>query len=541
MFAYVLGVAALIPLLYYAYFRLSCPQSLKPFPEVSVFEFIKRIHQNQPTDKRVKFVSDTADEEGLARFFIAGTWCLVVTNPWYIRKVLSDIDTFPKQKFQDVSKHSLAAKFLGNQVVSENGLDWKRHRRVVAPAFHNFQPYVDVFGHSAAEFADIARTENRNKNGGELDVSTLLSRMTIDIICKAGFSYNLDALKNPESNTWLKHYNTFMQEIFNPIYFIFPILEKLNFGQRKEKLVGANDGLNDIFFQMIDKRRQEMNHLKEQIQEGDVAKTAEPIKDLLALMIQAGDNAESVDEGHGGPSASLSPEEIRNNLMIFFIAGHETTANSLASTLYFLAVHPEIQEIARSECNNAMAGKPTNATATFEEQKKMVYLNGVIKESLRLNSPVSQLGLRIVKKPEGVMLGSHHLPYGTFIQLNMYAMHHNPDVWNDPAKFDPTRFLEKSDAKAPEDGSWTSEFREKTGGHMSEAERICWQPFGAGPRACLGMNFSLIEQRVFLSHILRQFRVKLPANSKHANGIINAGQAIIKPCEMKIVFEELKC
>lgn len=94
-----------------------------------------------------------------------------------------------------------------------------------------------------------------------------------------------------------------------------------NFGHRKEVLLEAYAGMNDKFFEMIDKRRQEIKLLKEQKHSGDEFNSAQPSKDLLSLMIEASDDAESADEGHAGSKSSLSTEELRDNLFLFFVAG----------------------------------------------------------------------------------------------------------------------------------------------------------------------------------------------------------------------------
>jgi cytochrome P450 len=182
----------------------------------------------------------------------------------------------------------------------------------------------------------------------------------------------------------------------------------------------------------------------------------------------------------------LSMKEVRANLGIFFIAGHETSATSVAAALWYLARYPEIQDKAYEEVVR-VCGK--TESPTYEGQKELEYLTQVIYEGNRLTPPVSGLPGRITT--EATELGELRLPKGAVVTVSIEALHTLEREWPDPLEFNPDRF--KSDA------------------HRNP---FSWQPFGAGPRACLGRNFSVLEQRVVLAKILQAFRLCLPAGAK---------------------------
>lgn len=174
--------------------------------------------------------------------------------------------------------------------------------------------------------------------------------------------------------------------------------------------------------------------------------------------------------------------------------GHETTASATASTLYYLAAHPEIQERARAEVISVLGDDPEDVLPTQEQLRQMPYLNNCIKEAMRINPPTSGNLPRLCARD--TYLGNHFIPKGATLAMELYSLHHLPKYWKDPSTYNPDRF--------------------------NEIDNNLWMPFGYGPRACIGMNFSLAEQRVIQAMMLRKFTWKLAPNSEHADGLKNA-------------------
>ncbi|CAO3639580.1 unnamed protein product [Cunninghamella echinulata] len=131
--------------------------------------------------------------------------------------------------------------------------------------------------------------------------------------------------------------------------------------------------------------------------------------------------------------------------------------------------------------------------------------------------PVTQTTPRITK--EGTVLSGTFIPKNTPIVVNMLGLHSNENVWKDPYTFNPDRFCPNGEAE-----------QKNRDGHT-------WAPFASGPRQCIGMNFSLAEQRVMLSSILRKYELHLPENTIHKDELITNNSGVLKPIDLKIVFK----
>ncbi|KAI8889920.1 cytochrome P450, partial [Backusella circina FSU 941] len=152
-----------------------------------------------------------------------------------------------------------------------------------------------------------------------------------------------------------------------------------------------------------------------------------------------------------------------------------------------------IQEKAREEVIRTLGDSYEDVVPSAEQAKGMKYINMVIKETLRRHPPAYHMTGRLCQ--EDLNLAGNFIPKGVEVAVDIYNLHHNPTVWKDPYVFDPERF-------AP-------------GGEADNQKGIAWVPFSNGSRQCIGMNFSLAEQRVVLSMMLRKYNWSLPAHSPH--------------------------
>ena len=198
-------------------------------------------------------------------------------------------------------------------------------------------------------------------------------------------------------------------------------------------------------------------------------------KDLLELMMTAND--ETTVEG----VSRLTDDEVVAQSLVFLLAGHETTSNTLSFALYHLAVNPDVQDKLRSEIKEAVE---TNARkkSLYEIAHNIEYLDCVIKEAQRLNPSAPFTNRECV---EDYDLNGINITKGTEVQIPIYALHHDPDVWEDPEKFDPERFR---------------------GPAKDTQHAFQFLPFGAGPRNCIGMRFALMEIKVALVKILIKYK-----------------------------------
>jgi cytochrome P450 len=194
----------------------------------------------------------------------------------------------------------------------------------------------------------------------------------------------------------------------------------------------------------------------------------EQTEDLLSLLQTArGENGESLD-----------PTEVRNQVLIFLVAGHETTATSLGFTLHLLATHPEVQTRARAEVDAVLGDRTPEAT----DMDALPYLTMVSKEAMRLYPAASVISRRSAAECE---IDGHRMPAGSDILIAPWVTHRNPDLWPDPDRFDPERFTPQQEA---------------------DRHRYAWFPFGGGPRACIGQHLAMLESVLTLATLLSHFQ-----------------------------------
>ncbi|KAK9693795.1 hypothetical protein K7432_013712 [Basidiobolus ranarum] len=320
--------------------------------------------------------------------------------------------------------------------------------------------------------------------------------MTLDMLGQGLFEYDFKALRHHDGQGF-KLYKELMKGLSDPTVAFFPILTKFPIPKIKRLMAHVED-FNTLLYSILEDKRREY---REKLANDTFNERS---ADLLTLMIKA-----TYEDQH------LTDDELRSNLLVFFIAGHDTTANSLSSILCYLALYPKYQEKAREEVRSVLGDDP-RVYPTFEQQaKELPFINAIIKEAMRLAPPVPSLSIRENTKP--VEFRGKLFPTGTKFAPHVYSMQRSKSYWSDPEVFKPERFL-----------------------HEDKLTPNSWLAFGNGSRQCIGMNFSLMEQRVSLSMLLRRYSWSLPKDSIHTNGILKISSgALLAPKTSELRFEHL--
>ncbi|MGW5075059.1 cytochrome P450 [Rhodococcus sp. NPDC004095] len=201
------------------------------------------------------------------------------------------------------------------------------------------------------------------------------------------------------------------------------------------------------------------------------AKRATATPDLFSVLCHAQD-----EEGH-----TFTDEDVVNHMIFVLMAAHDTSTITLTTMAYYMARHPEWQEKAREQSRNL---PPEISYDTLDE---FTVLDRIMKESLRLNSPVPGLPRRAIKDTE---ICGHHIPEGTYVSAIGMVNHHNPALWNDPERFDPDRF--------------TKERAE------DKVHRYAWMPFGGGVHKCIGLYFAQMEIKTIMHNMLLRYEWSVP-------------------------------
>ncbi|ELU08150.1 hypothetical protein CAPTEDRAFT_208871 [Capitella teleta] len=198
--------------------------------------------------------------------------------------------------------------------------------------------------------------------------------------------------------------------------------------------------------------------------------------------------SESSDLDRVPLSQALDTDEVLAQGLAFLFSGHSTVTDSLTCTLYLLATHADVQEKVVDELT-IMTGNA--AKVEYETLQELSYLQGVIDESLRLYSPTLRVE-RVCSKD--TVINGLHIPSKTTIVIPIQAIHLDPDLWPDPQTFNPKRFSSEERAKR---------------------DPYCWQPFGMGPRSCIGVRLALMQMKMALVHVLSKFKVSPCAATVH--------------------------
>ncbi|MGH3773030.1 MAG: cytochrome P450 [Pseudonocardiaceae bacterium] len=323
----------------------------------------------------------------------------------------------------------------------------RRQRRLAQPAFHptRLPGYARVMTKHAAEVTGSWR------DGQVLDLIPEMMTLTIRIAVETMFS---DALPAALLGAVLDDVNIVVAGVYTRM-FIPPPLGKLPLvGNRRYDRALLR--LRGIIGRVITERRA----------------SGADCGDLLSMLLTAGDPA----DGQG-----LSDTEITDQVLTFFLAGSETTADTVAWAVHLLARHPEVEHRLHAEVDAVLAGAPANV----EDLPKLELTGRVVTETLRLYPP-GWIFTRITTTK--TQLGEHLIPAGSVLVYSPYLLHHRPDLYPDPDRFDPDRWADGPTAQLP---------------------REAFMPFGGGARKCLGDTFAVTEATLVLATLAARWRLRL--------------------------------
>ncbi|NWV43453.1 CP46A hydroxylase, partial [Grantiella picta] len=346
-------------------------------------------------------------------------------------------------------------RFLGNGLVTVcNHEHWRKQRRIMDPAFSRsyLVGLMETFNEKAEELME--KLEEKADGKTEFSMLSMMGRVTMDIIGKVAFGLELNALSDDQ--TPLPNAVTKIMEGVNATR--IPLIRYM---PGKQKLVKeAREGvrlLRRVGKECIERRR-------EAIQNGK-----EATLDIFTQILKGDALEETRDD-----------ENILDNFITFFVAGHETSANQMTFTVMALGQHPEILERAQAEVDEVLGAK---RDVDYEDLGKLTYLSQVLKESLRLYPPVSGTLRRLEKEHT---INGIRIPADTTIFLSTYIMGRMEKFFKDPLTFDPDRF--SKDAPKP---------------------YYCYFPFSLGPRSCIGQVFAQMEVKVVMAKLLQRFEFQL--------------------------------
>lgn len=415
-----------------------------PEEPLSLFEFLRVLRDNSLSTYR----SDVhAEDIAERRFFWKRTF--FVNQPDAIKHIL--VDNATNYHKTEITRRLLEPG-LGRGLLTSEDETWRRHRRTMAPAFdhRSILSYAPIMTETAeklaAEWRDLA-------DGAEVDVANAMMRATLTIISRTMFSSDSDEIVDViERNAG--RYQAEIRPGLSDMLELPMWLSRLIDGKRSGAAFSE-------FHRIIDRLMGAREH----------AGATQP-KDLLARLIAARDA-----ETGGG----MTTQEVRNEVITIFMAGHETTALALTWTWYLLSQHPAVEAKLHAELDRVLGGRPPR----HADLAALPFTRMVIDESMRLYPPAHTLSRTAMAKD--VVLG-RPIPKGSTILIVPWLLHRNPGLWDRPERFEPERF-------APE--------------RARSRHRFAYLPFGAGPRICIGAAFALAEACLILATLAQHYRLAL--------------------------------
>ncbi|CAG8744185.1 39438_t:CDS:10, partial [Gigaspora margarita] len=353
------------------------------------------------------------EKDGVVKRHQFGRWIFMITDPVIAKNILLQTDVYPKVKMEEFLPNSSFAEYLGTNVAFSSGDVWKRHRYIYISFFFA----VAKADKTALKMMDILETIDKKP----IEIKSLMQRFTLDVLGKVAFGFDFNNLDNPD-NVYVKAYNDVQKIIMDPISILFRTERIPVIRQKNLKKV---DKLSNLFKEIIKEKHKALAAGKSR-------------GDLLELMLNANENQDN---------QMLSDTELRHNMAVFMLAGHDTTSNALSTLLYVLSTHKDVQENAREEVLRVLGD---NLIPSTEQHKSLKYLNMVIYENLRMYPPASTLIFR--ELTEDLKFKDFVIPAGSLLELFIYGIHHSSKLWDKPEEFLPERF-EKENANS-ENYSW---------------------------------------------------------------------------------------
>jgi cytochrome P450 len=342
--------------------------------------------------------------------------------------------------------------FAGNGLLTSDGALWRQQRRLIQPAFHHrhVATYADLMVSRA-----LALTEGW-RDGQVVQINAEMMRLTLAVVVKSLFGAELTQEEQGIGRLMTAVLDASNQRLNSAVQIPAWVPTRRNLRERR-----ALATLDAMLHDMIQTRRA----------------SGEEKPDLLSTLLTA------VDEDSG---ARMSDQQLRDEMMTLFLAGHETTATALTWTWYLLARHPKVEARLEDELHRVLGGR----TPTAADLPSLPYCEMVVREAMRLYPPAPGF----TREPiEDVMIGGYEVPKGSLVTVATYALHRDPRFFDDPERFDPERFAPGWEERIP---------------------RYAYLPFGGGPRICIGNGFAMTEARLILATIAERCRLTLEGNQE---------------------------
>jgi len=349
-------------------------------------------------------------------------------------------------------------RFIGEGLLIARGKKHTDQRKLMAPGFRprSLSNLIDLMDHEIDNYFD--ELDTRITDSVPITIDDEMRNLTFRVMSKANYGDDMDQIA-------IQKFSKRFQEIQSLLVKLarLPSLLKFYNATGKTKYYDDIAKENDqVLLDIISRRREE-----------------DPKDDLLGMLMAS--KYENSEDG-------MSNQQLKDESLVLFVAGHETASNILSWIFYILSKHPETIQRIKSEFESLLEGQ----VPTFGDLMKMEFLGQVIDECLRMYPP-SWITSRIAKEDDEI--NGFFIPKGSRVIPFIYGLHHNKKLWENPDQFNPKRFSKEARMKR---------------------HNFAHMPFGAGPRMCIGRNFAMMEMKMIVIKLLKRYDFSLVPNQKIA-------------------------
>jgi cytochrome P450 len=433
--------------------------SIKGYPIVGVLPLLSPSHPNvvKANGEALFMVQEEFIKQHgtIYKENVMGQWWVVLSSQTGLKHVYHDNVENYMDKPKEIKR--LFVKLAPTNMFSSVGETWKKHRRIVQPAFtaKELRRLVPVVAESCYYFAESF------EEGTSTDAVVNVKNLTLDAIGRAGFGIDFGVWTGKQHiisvylSTILGMIN---DSIIAPWKWLNPFYIR--------KFSSSSKGLKQELLSLV-QRRKEKGLLENRV-------------DIMSALMRSQENE---DEG-----MRLSDEEISDESILFVGAGHETTAAALSWAIFLLSQHQDVQDLLREEAQRVLPEKATDIT--LDHVKELEIADSIFKETLRLYPPAG-ISSRVAQKDD--VIDGWEIPKGTVVVTNFYSVARDPEVWLNPNQFNPMRW--------------------KT----ANPDLFRYMPFSRGPRMCIGNHFATIEAKLALATFAKRWKWEYTGTEIHSN------------------------
>ncbi|MEH3054810.1 MAG: cytochrome P450 [Patulibacter minatonensis] len=439
---------------------------------------VARFLRYLPTKDLLKALSSLPGDSGLAWIGAAGPPVAFIRDPEHARQVLvTNQDNYVKG-----NDYQILAVLLGKGLLTNFDLEhWQRQRKLVQPLFakRHLSPMAasmidgaDTWLDGVAPDALAART---------IDVNSAMMALTLDVVCRALFGTRIDAATTRTVGRSMDTLLRAAQANFKlaGVYDVMETAPRITFaGLLKMRRVHWNRAM---------KAKAEMDRIVYGLIDHRLANPDPNASDLLSLLLNARDEDDHAADG-------MDREQVRDEVMTFLGAGHETTANALTWLWFALSKNPEARRRMEQEVDEVLGGR----MPVYEDAERLPWTNACLQEAMRLYPPVPAFTRVAAGSDE---IDGLPIERGADVVIAPYLLHRNPRLWSNPEGFDPERFMPGGEAT------------------VSGRPRLAFMPFGGGRRICVGQGFAVLEGVLMAAMIAQRVRFDLVPGTQVRNDV----------------------